>query len=71
MVNAAIAVSPARLPALTVGSPFLVTESALGGSGGPYTFTITAGALPSGWRSTPAQASSAGRRPHRGRINSR
>ncbi|WP_406694504.1 putative Ig domain-containing protein [Singulisphaera sp. Ch08] len=48
VVHAAIALSPATLPSLTVGSPFRLIETAVGGSGGPYRFTVTAGALPAG-----------------------
>ncbi len=47
-VNTAIVVSPPTLPTTTVGSPFHDQETATGGSGGPYTFTVTTGTLPSG-----------------------
>ncbi len=48
VVNSAIAVAPTILPALTVNSSLSVTAMASGGSGGPYSLTVTAGALPSG-----------------------
>jgi hypothetical protein len=47
-ISTAVSVSPATLPAVTVGSHFQVQESATGGNGGPYTFAVTAGALPAG-----------------------
>jgi len=42
-----ITVSPASLPAATVGSAYSQTISASGGTS-PYTFSVTAGALPAG-----------------------
>ena len=44
---ATITISPSTLPAATVASPYSETISASGGTA-PYTFAVTAGALPSG-----------------------
>ena len=42
-----IVLNPATLPAATVGAPYSVTITASGGTA-PYTFAVTAGALPPG-----------------------
>jgi Putative Ig domain len=46
-ITASINVSPLSLPAATVGTPYSQTISASGGTGS-FTFSVTAGALPSG-----------------------
>ena len=46
-IAAGINVSPLSLPAATVGTPYSQTISASGGTGS-FTFSVTAGALPSG-----------------------
>ncbi len=46
-VNAAIAVNPASLPTGTIGTAYSQTITATGGTGS-YTFSLTAGALPTG-----------------------
>jgi hypothetical protein len=44
----ALAVSPAALPAGTYATAYSQTLTATGGAGGPFTFAVTAGALPGG-----------------------
>ncbi len=44
----AIAITPARLPDATAGSDYSQALTASGGIGGPFTFAVTGGALPSG-----------------------
>jgi hypothetical protein len=46
---APIALSPTSLPDATAGVAYSQTLSATGGAGGPYTFAVTAGALPAGF----------------------
>ncbi len=48
----AISFTPVILPQITVGVPFSVTFIGSGGTG-PYTFTVTAGALPGGLTLSP------------------
>ncbi len=48
-----ITISPAALPPATAGVTYRLTLSASGPVGGPYTFYITAGALPAGLRLSP------------------
>src|SRR6185295_9137528 len=43
-----LALSPASLPDGTIGTAYNQTVTASGGTGGPYTFALTAGALPTG-----------------------
>ena len=43
----AVVVAPAALPAMTVSEPYTVTFTATGGLG-PYTFSVSAGAVPAG-----------------------
>jgi large repetitive protein len=44
----ALTVNPASLPSATRGVPYSQTVSASGGVGAPYTFAVSAGALPAG-----------------------
>ncbi len=46
-INAGIAVNPASLPAATAGTPYNQSVSATGGTG-TYTFSVSAGTLPTG-----------------------
>jgi hypothetical protein len=48
-----ITVNPPTLPNAFVGTPYTATVSATGGTG-PYTFTVTSGALPAGLVLNPA-----------------
>ena len=48
-INAAITVNPATLPNGTVGVAYSQTVSATGGNGS-YTFSVSAGSLPTGFR---------------------
>nr|DAF83392.1 MAG TPA: Serine-rich adhesin for platelets Beta, Adhesion, Carbohydrate/Sugar Binding [Caudoviricetes sp.]DAK00533.1 MAG TPA: Serine-rich adhesin for platelets Beta, Adhesion, Carbohydrate/Sugar Binding [Caudoviricetes sp.] len=43
-----ISISPSALPTGILTTPYSVTISATGGNGGPFTFTVSAGALPDG-----------------------
>jgi hypothetical protein len=52
-VNAGISVNPASLPGAAVGSPYSQSVSASGGTG-PYTYSISAGALPAGLTLNPS-----------------
>jgi hypothetical protein len=44
-----ISLNPASLPDATAGVAYSQTLTASGGAGGPYTFAVTAGALPAGF----------------------
>ncbi|WP_266158281.1 Ig-like domain-containing protein [Dyella silvatica] len=47
-----ITISPGTLPSATVSSAYTTTVTASGGNGGPYTYFISAGALPIGLSDT-------------------
>jgi hypothetical protein len=46
--DAPVVVAPTTLPNATVAAAYSQTITASGGNGGPYTFAVTAGALPAG-----------------------
>jgi hypothetical protein len=46
--DAPVVVAPTTLPNATVAAAYSQTITATGGNGGPYTFAVTAGALPAG-----------------------
>jgi uncharacterized protein YhjY with autotransporter beta-barrel domain len=46
--TASLTVNPGAVPAGTLGSPYSQTVTATGGTGGPYTFSLSSGALPAG-----------------------
>jgi hypothetical protein len=48
LINPAVTLSPAMLPAAAVGNVYTQTLTAMGGAGGPFTFAVTMGSLPAG-----------------------
>jgi hypothetical protein len=58
-INAGIAVNPATLPATTISVPYAQTVTATGGNGS-YTFSVSAGALPTGLSLNPASGQVSG-----------
>ena len=67
-INAAITVNPASLPSTTVGAAYSQTVSASGGNGS-YTFSVTAGSLPTGLSLTAATGAITGTSSAAGTFN--
>jgi len=57
-VNTAIlGITPTSLPAATIGAPYTVYVSAIGGASGTFTWSITSGTLPPGLTMSPSTTS--------------
>src|SRR5208337_1521712 len=57
-INTAIlGITPTSLPAATVGAPYTVYISAIGGASGTFTWSITSGTLPAGLSMSPSTTS--------------
>jgi len=57
-INTAIlGITPTSLPAATVGAPYTVYISAIGGASGTFTWSITSGTLPAGLTMSPSTTS--------------